>query len=53
MKRSIDLRSRVVNLIKALQEIPSKHRTPALDRLLSDLMCAVAVYDGEPEGDGQ
>jgi hypothetical protein len=51
MKKSIDLRRRVGTLIGALQEIPPRHRTPAMENLLSALLRAAAEYDGEPEDD--
>jgi hypothetical protein len=49
MKKAIDLRKRVGVLIKALQEVPSRHRTPAMQRLLDDLLRAAAEYDGEKQ----
>lgn len=49
MKRSTDIRKRVGALIAILQSIPSKHRTPAMQRLLDDLTRAASEYDGAPE----
>ena len=47
MKKSVDLRRRVAGLIKALEEVPEKHRTPAMSRLLTDLQRAADEYDGK------
>jgi len=53
MKKAIDLRKRVGHLIDALKEVPPKHRTPAMSRLLNDLQRAAAEYDGQPEAGQQ
>lgn len=45
MKKAIDLRKRVGALIRALQDIPAKHRTPAMQRLLTRMSAAAAEYD--------
>ena len=48
MRKHIDLRKRVGNLIKAIEDIPDRHRTPALANLLTSLQGAANEYDGEP-----
>jgi hypothetical protein len=46
MKTAVDLRRRVGKLIELLKDIPEKHRTPAMARLLADLQSAAAQFDG-------
>ena len=53
MKKSIDIRKRVDKLIEAIKEVPSKRRSAALERLLTDLQTACAEYDAEPEAGAQ
>lgn len=52
--RTSNLRQRVGNLIKVLQDVSPKHRTPAMQRLLDDLMRAALEYDSQQQdGDHQ
>ena len=49
MKKFTDVRRRVGNLIRAIEWIPAKRRSAAMERLLADLQRAAAEYDAEPE----
>ena len=47
MKKSVDLRTRVGTLIKTIEQVPPKHLTPAMLKLLTDLRTAAETYDNE------
>ena len=49
MKKFSDIRRRVGNLIRAIDEVPAKRRSAAMEQLLADLKRAAAEYDSEPE----